>query len=84
MQQFTVTGMGCAGCKARVEKAVRAVPGVTGVTVGLESKSMQVEGDVSPEAVIRAVEAAGYGAAVKKGSAPVKVPVLRRRTRPGD
>ncbi len=83
MQQFTVTGMGCAGCKARVEKAVRAVPGVTGVTVGLETRSMQVEGDVSPEAVIRAVEAAGYGAAVK-GSAPVKVPVLRRRTRPGD
>ncbi len=83
MKQYTVTGMGCAGCKARVEKAVRAVPGVTGVTVRLEGKSMQVEGTASPEAVIKAVEEAGYGAALKE-SVSVKVPVLRRRTKPAD
>ncbi len=65
MEQYTVTGMSCAACSARVEKAVRKVPGVTACSVSLLTNSMGVEGSASPEAVIRAVTDAGYGAALK-------------------
>ena len=70
MRQYTVTGMSCAACQARVEKAVAGVPGVTGVSVSLLTNSMGVEGEAAPEAVIRAVEKAGYGASPK--GAPVE------------
>ena len=66
MEQYSVTGMSCAACSARVEKAVAQVEGVTSCSVSLLTNSMGVEGTASPEAVIRAVEEAGYGAA-KKG-----------------
>ena len=62
MEKFQVTGMSCAACSARVEKAVKGVPGVTSCSVSLLTNSMGVEGKASPEAVIAAVEAAGYGA----------------------
>ena len=65
MEQYTVTGMSCAACSARVEKAVSKVPGVTACSVSLLTNSMGVEGSAEPQAVIAAVEAAGYGAAVK-------------------
>ncbi len=65
MNQYTVTGMSCAACQARVEKAVSGVPGVCGVSVSLLTNSMGVEGTAAPEEVIRAVEKAGYGASVK-------------------
>lgn len=65
MKQYTVTGMSCAACSARVEKAVSKVPGVTSCSVSLLTNSMGVDGDVSEQAVISAVEAAGYGAAPK-------------------
>lgn len=65
MKQYTVTGMSCAACSSRVEKAVSKVPGVTACSVSLLTNSMGVEGDVSPEAVIHAVEDAGYGASLK-------------------
>ena len=68
MQQFKVTGMSCAACSARVEKAVGAVPGVTSVAVSLLTNSMGVEGDADPSAIIEAVEKAGYGASLKSGS----------------
>ena len=62
MKQFTVTGMSCAACSTRVEKAVSALPDVTGCAVNLLTGSMQVDGEVSSESVIAAVEKAGYGA----------------------
>ncbi len=65
MDQYVVTGMSCAACQARVEKAVSKVPGVTSCTVSLLTNSMGVEGTAAPEAVIQAVEQAGYGADVK-------------------
>ncbi len=65
MTQYNVTGMSCAACQARVEKAVGAVPGVTSVAVSLLTNSMGVEGDANPKDVIRAVEDAGYGASQK-------------------
>ncbi len=66
MQQYNVTGMSCAACSARVEKAVVSkVEGVTACSVSLLTNSMGVEGSASPQAVIRAVQDAGYGAAVK-------------------
>ena len=65
MTQYTVTGMSCAACSARVEKAVNGVPGVTSCAVSLLTNSMGVEGTAAPEAVIAAVTAAGYGAVVK-------------------
>ncbi len=67
MEQYTVTGMSCAACAARIEKAVKKVPGVTACSVSLLTNSMGVEGSVSPEAVIRAVQEAGYGASKKGG-----------------
>ncbi len=91
MKQYNVTGMTCAACSARVEKAVTKVPGVTGVSVSLLINAMGVEGTATDEAVIQAVTEAGYGASVKgQGSAAVPAsvedaladhdtPVLRRR-----
>ena len=65
MEQFNVTGMSCAACSARVEKAVKSVPGVTGCSVSLLTNSMGVEGTAADQAIIDAVQAAGYGASVK-------------------
>ena len=65
MKQYNVTGMSCAACSARVEKAVNAVPGVTSCSVSLLTNSMGVEGDAPESAIIKAVEGAGYGATVK-------------------
>ena len=67
MDQYTITGMSCAACQARVEKAVSKVPGVTQCAVSLLTNSMGVEGTAGEEAVVKAVEAAGYGA-VRRGS----------------
>ncbi len=92
MNQYTVTGMSCAACSARVEKAVNAVPGVTACSVSLLTNSMGVEGSATPQEIISAVTAAGYGASLKGGegqsSAPSvdedalkdrETPVLKRR-----
>ena len=65
MEQYNVTGMSCAACSSRVEKAVRGVPGVTACAVSLLTNSMGVEGTASAADIIRAVEAAGYGASPK-------------------
>ncbi len=65
MDQYTVTGMSCAACQARVEKAVSKVPGVTACSVSLLTNSMGVEGEASPGDIIKAVEDAGYGAKPK-------------------
>ena len=65
MKQYTVTGMSCAACSARVEKAVSGVPGVTSCSVSLLTNSMGVEGTAPETEIIRAVEAAGYGASPK-------------------
>lgn len=65
MEQYNVTGMSCAACSARVEKAVSKVPGVDSCSVSLLTNSMGVEGSASPDAVIKAVEEAGYGASIK-------------------
>lgn len=93
MEQYTVTGMSCAACSARVEKAVSGVPGVTSCSVSLLTNSMGVEGTASSGDIIAAVEAAGYGAA-PKGAGEKKIaakaaeeeelkdketPVLKRR-----
>ncbi|MDE7322045.1 MAG: heavy metal translocating P-type ATPase [Lachnospiraceae bacterium] len=93
MEQYTVTGMSCAACSARVEKAVSKVSGVSACSVSLLTNSMGVEGNAAPEDIIRAVEEAGYGAA-RKGSGNTKssayveqeemlkdreTPVLKRR-----
>ena len=68
MEQYNVTGMSCAACSTRVEKAVSKVPGVTSCSVSLLTNSMGMEGTASPESIIKAVEDAGYGAS-KKGAA---------------
>ena len=91
MKQYNVTGMSCAACSARVEKAVGKVLGVTSCSVSLLTNSMGVEGDVPPEQIIAAVEQAGYGAS-EKGAGEKKqsradasaledkeTPVLKRR-----
>ena len=65
MKQYTVTGMSCAACSARVEKAVSKVEGVTSCSVSLLTNSMGVEGTASDDAIIKAVEEAGYGASLK-------------------
>ena len=86
MKQYTVTGMTCAACQARVEKAVSAVPGVQSCAVSLLTNSMGVEGNVDPATVIKAVEKAGYGASLKgegRGSAaqkPAEDPLADRET----
>ena len=69
MEKYSVTGMNCAACSARVEKAVSKVEGVTSCSVNLLTNSMTVEGSVKSEAVIRAVEDAGYGAERLNGTA---------------
>ncbi len=91
MEQYTVTGMSCAACSARVEKAVSAVPGVTSCSVSLLTNSMGVEGTASAQAVVSAVQAAGYGVSLKgASSAPTaaaqedaladrETPALKRR-----
>ena len=92
MEHYTVTGMSCAACSARVEKAVSAVPGVTSCSVSLLTNSMGVEGSATPDAVISAVQAAGYGASLKGAVQSVpsiaeqedaladhETPVLKRR-----
>ncbi|MBD9151113.1 MAG: heavy metal translocating P-type ATPase [Lachnospiraceae bacterium] len=68
MEQYTVTGMSCAACSARVEKAVSKVEGVTSCSVSLLTNSMGVEGSASPEEIIKAVEDAGYGASPKSSA----------------
>ena len=92
MEQYNVTGMSCAACSARVEKAVSKVPGVNSCSVSLLTNSMGVEGTASSSEIIAAVEAAGYGASLK-GAAGEKIsmsaaeealedhetPVLKRR-----
>jgi len=72
MQQYNVTGMSCAACSARVEKAVSKVDGVTACSVSLLTNSMGVEGSASPEKIIEAVKAAGYGAELKDGGGEAK------------
>ena len=66
MEQYTVTGMSCAACTARVEKAVSGVKGVTSCSVSLLTNSMGVEGTADAEEIIAAVRNAGYDAAIKK------------------
>ncbi len=72
MEQYNVTGMSCAACSARVEKAVSKVDGVTSCSVNLLMNSMGVEGTASPESIIAAVEAAGYGASLKNAPSAAK------------
>lgn len=94
MEQYSVTGMSCAACSARVEKAVSKVEGVTQCSVSLLTNSMGIEGTASPDSVMKAVKEAGYGAALKKQSddeekAPMsdelaelersEIPVLKKR-----
>ncbi|MBP5670129.1 MAG: cation-translocating P-type ATPase, partial [Lachnospiraceae bacterium] len=85
MKKFDVTGMSCAACQARVEKAVNGLEGVTSCSVSLLTNSMAVEGDVTDEQVIAAVEKAGYGATISKYEedlarlADHETPVLVRR-----
>ena len=74
MKQFNVTGMSCAACAARVEKAVGKVPGVAAVSVSLLTNAMGVEGTASDAEIIRAVQEAGYGASVKGDGAAKAVP----------
>ena len=87
MVQYNVTGMSCAACSARVEKAVSAVAGVSSCAVSLLTNSMGVEGSAAPESIIAAVEAAGYGASLKgadktKPSAAAEEDALRDRETP--
>ena len=91
MEQYNVTGMSCAACSARVEKAVNALEGVESCSVSLLTNSMGVEGSVSPDAIIHAIEEAGYGASLKGQPESVSVseqeealrdretPILKRR-----
>ena len=69
MEQYNVTGMSCAACSARVEKAVKKVPGVTSCSVSLLTNSMGVEGTASPADIVKAVVDAGYGAKPENGQA---------------
>ena len=73
MEQYTVTGMSCAACSSRVEKAVSKVPGVTSCSVSLLTNSMGVEGTATSAQIIEAVENAGYGASLK-GAAKAVLP----------
>ena len=68
MEQYNVTGMSCAACVARVEKAVNSVEGVKSCAVSLLTNSMGIEGNASPDEIVKAVEKAGYGASLKKPS----------------
>ena len=73
MKSYNVTGMSCAACSARVERAVSNVDGVSACSVNLLTNSMTVEGDVTDEIIIAAVEAAGYGARAKNDELPKNV-----------
>ena len=77
MKQYTVTGMSCAACSARVEKAVSQVPGVQSCAVSLLTNSMGVEGTASESEIIRAVEEAGYGAQSKDAPSPAAPASIR-------
>ena len=66
MKQYIVTGMSCAACSARVEKAVNQVPGVESCSVSLLTNSMGVEGDADVSSIIQAVTDAGYGCSLKE------------------
>ena len=86
MEQYNVTGMSCAACSSRVEKAVSKVPGVTACSVSLLTNSMGVEGTAAPAQVIAAVQQAGYGASLKGAAQAApdpledrETPVLKRR-----
>ena len=90
MDRYNVTGMSCAACQARVEKAVNAVDGVKSCAVSLLTNSMGVEGSAKPEQIIRAVEEAGYGASLQNAKTDkadagedilkdTETPVLKRR-----
>lgn len=74
MKQYTVTGMSCAACSARVEKAVSKVPGVTSCSVSLLTNSMGVEGNATDQEIIKAVVDEGYGASAKDGESEKKGP----------
>ena len=65
MDKYNITGMSCAACQAHVEKAVSKVPGVESVSVSLLTNSMGVEGNANSEAIVKAVEDAGYGATIQ-------------------
>ena len=80
MKQFNVSGMSCAACSARVEKAVSKVPGVTACSVSLLTNSMGVEGSASDRDIIDAVTAAGYGASPKNSTAPKNNPLADQET----
>ena len=81
MDKYSVTGMSCAACQARVEKAVSAVPGVDSCTVSLLTNSMNVEGTADEGEIIKAVEAAGYGASVQTSDSleDTQTPLMKRR-----
>ena len=89
MEQYTVTGMSCAACTSRVEKAVSDVKGVTSCSVSLLTNSMGVEGTASAEEIIAAVRDAGYEATLKKGNKDGTTPLssdeeeLKDRETPG-
>ena len=72
MEQYNVTGMSCAACSTRVEKAVSKVPGVTSCSVSLLTNSMGIEGTASPESIIKAVEDAGGDIPNETGDDPVR------------
>ena len=85
MEQYNVTGMSCAACSARVEKAVSELEGVTSCAVSLLTNSMGVEGTAKPEEIISAVEKAGYGASLKteeKGKKQNKADALEDKETP--
>ena len=82
MKQFDVTGMSCAACSARVEKAVKEVPGVTECTVSLLTNSMSVNGSADEGAIIAAVERAGYGASAKGANKAAQEEELKDKSTP--
>ena len=77
MEQYNVTGMSCAACSSRVEKAVSRVPGVTSCSVSLLTNSMGVEGTAGTDAIIKAVQDAGYGASLKGASGEAEYLLLQ-------
>ena len=91
MKKYTISGMSCAACQSRVEKAVNALPNVDSAVVSLLTNSMQVEGSASDSEIIQAVEKAGYGAKTSGGSKKdtasmeedqlkdTQTPILRKR-----
>ena len=83
MRQFSVSGMSCAACSARVEKAVSQTEGVSLCSVNLLTNSMTVEGSATDEAIIAAVTAAGYGASVKTADTNKNVNNNSHKEQPG-